>query len=84
MRLDFMHPSRNEWFEADVDPNITGDDTLKNLQKAGFLELPKDGDYHLILVRNGKEVVKHVPFDSFGVQAEDKFAVVYRMRGALR
>ncbi len=77
-----MHPSRNEWFEADVDPNITGADTLKALQQAGFLELPKDGDYHLVLVRSGKEVIKQAPFDTFGVQPEDKFAVVYRMRGA--
>jgi hypothetical protein len=84
MKLAFMHPSRNEWFDADVDPDITGDDTLKNLQEAGFLERPKDGDYHLVLIRIEKEVVKSAPFDSIGVQPEDPFAVVYRMRGALR
>jgi hypothetical protein len=82
VKLDFMHPSRNEWFEAEVDPSITAQDTLLGLQQAGFLEVPKDGDYHLILVRSGKEVVKQAPFNSFGVQPDDKFAVVYRMRGA--
>lgn len=83
IELAFLHPRDSREFKAEIGGGTTGQKSIDELVKAGFIDAPSaNAAYALQLQRTGKTIPLSTPFASAGVQSGDVIAVTETSAGA--
>ena len=82
MQVSFAHPTSSDLFQADCDPQCTGQLAIDGLIGARFVERPARGTYDLVLSRTRAPIHPHASFESVGVSAGDLIQIFRRGAGA--
>lgn len=83
MKVTFLDPRESRSFQAEVDPQTTGETCIQGLIEANFIQPPPSGlPYSLLVTRTQRQVLPSTTMGDANVQENDALAVLQMEQGA--
>ena len=83
MEVNFLHHRDSKLFNADVDPDTTGETCIRGLIESKFIKkAPSSRPYGLSLNRTNKQILARTTMQEAGVVGGDSIQVLQEEQGA--